>query len=193
MSNTDRSIKNITPVSYSINLIKFCSITLSDLIPIIFSYVAFNIYDNQPSIGYCGMLYSAYSIFFGLCFDFFEPINTLCLPFLEKNNIKLYSIKVWQLIFLNSFMYLIMLIIFCIFRYALLKNREKLPQDIIGSMEFGHIYVMTSGLAFIINNFLRGIHFIRINRKYQNGKYLFANLYCSKHNQYNFNFFDRKI
>ena len=68
------------------NLLVFASTTMTDYLPLVFSYAMFNATGQSHMTAVCGLLYSLFVIFFGFCFDFFEPVNTLCRPYLVKKN-----------------------------------------------------------------------------------------------------------
>ena len=90
-------------------------------------------------------------------FDFFEPVNTLCLPYLAKNNIRLYALKVWKIGILNILFYSFGLLIFGIVRYLIFYYQTNLLDQFLISLNFGYEFALLPGLAFMINNFLRGM------------------------------------
>ena len=97
-----------------------------------------------------------YILLFGICIDYFEPVNTLCLPFLEKGNVKLYSIKVWKVGFFNLLFYLVILLTFVIMKNIIYHYREEVSEDILKALEYSIQYVVILGGTNITGNFMRG-------------------------------------
>jgi hypothetical protein len=173
----------INPKTYILNLLKYCSITFNEIIPILFSYYIFNINQAQEQIKVVGMVYSSFMLFNGFAYDFFEPINTLCLPFLEKNNIKLYSLKVWKVGFFNFLFYLTGFTLFSIFRIVISQFDIKGYDFFLMSLGKTTKFMLMPGLAYTINNFFKGKSLLRIGYKHFNGKYFPVYVHiCLGHN-----------
>ena len=117
----------------------------------------FNWNDNAEATGICGIIYSLFVIFFGLCLDFFEPLNTLCLPFLAMDNFRLYTIKIWKVALWNLGIFLACLMVFALFKNVLFRFPKVLSLELMTSVNHLYTYIFLGGVPSIINNFLRGI------------------------------------
>jgi hypothetical protein len=157
MHKEETKVFNSSLIDYIKNLLKFCSSSLTDIFPIMFSYFIYNHNDNDISISITGMIFANFTLFFGFAFDFFEPVNTLCLPYLAKNNIKLYALKIWKVAIFNILFYCFGLLGFGIIKFLIFKYQETLLDNFLLSLEYGFKFALIPGLAFSINNFLRGI------------------------------------
>ena len=155
-NNSSKVLHNSLPL-YLKNLFKYSCTTTSDIFLIIFCYMILNLNKSTHFISIVGMMYSNYTIFFGFSFDFFEPVNTLCLPYLAKNNIRLYALKVWKIGILNILFYSFGLLIFAIVKYLIFYYQTNLLDQFLISLNFGYEFALLPGLAFMINNFLRGM------------------------------------
>ena len=137
------------------NLLKFSSVSFSDCFPGVFCFYIFTLAGSEELIGVAGIIRSLYILFLGWCSNFFEPINTLCLPFLTKKNFKLYSLKVWRLGVFNIIFWFMFSCLFLIFKRILL--RFTLSQDLIASLDAAPEFFLLVGLSSIMGGFLRGI------------------------------------
>ena len=140
--------------NFLINFVRYSSTTMTDVFLILCLYFILNLFNNQASIKMCGMLYSLFTLFLGAGFDFCEPVNTLCAPFLAKQNKLLYNLKVWKVLVLNLLFYFtgacVLLIV------TLLASSAKIPQILKTALNLCFKFVMFPGVTFAINNFLRG-------------------------------------
>lgn len=111
---------------YLLNLAKYCSVALNHVVPVVYSFYIFNLNDSSDSIKTTGLIFCFYCIFIAFAFDFFEPINTLCLPFLEKGNIKLYSQKVWKVGMFNLVFFVFGFAAFMLFKVVVTHYTDPL-------------------------------------------------------------------
>ena len=170
MSKFNDSVSDNSISSYIQNLFKFSCSSLTDIFPIIFSYFVYNLNNNDVGISIAGMIFANFTLFFGFAFDFFEPVNTLCLPYLAKNNIKLYALKIWKVACFNVLFYLFGIICFSFVKVLIFKYETSLLENFLLSLRYGYLFALLPGLAFTINNFLRGnILNFRSHEQHQDG------------------------
>jgi hypothetical protein len=151
MKNEKISLKE-----YSKNLGIYICNMITDYVPILFSFYIFAKNSKENEIANAALIDSFFVFFFGFCYDFFEPVNSLCIPFLVKNNKELYALNVWKVGIFNI-IFFICCSILSFFVYSLFHlSNEQYLINYLPDKYFLFLYIFTVGLLFTINNFLRG-------------------------------------
>ena len=147
--------KQTNAKDYLLNLFKYSSMALNDVVPITYSYYIFNLNDSSECIKIAGLMFCFNNIFTAFAFDFSELISTLCLPFLEKGNTELYSQKVWKVGVFNVFFFVFGFLAFCAFK-MLISGYLDLSSFVHSSLEQTPKFILLAGLPQTASNFCVG-------------------------------------
>ena len=138
-------------------LVQFCSTTISDIVLTICTFAFFNINNNSQAIGVCGLIDCFFMIFFGFCCDYFEPVNTLAMPFLALKNFGLYAKKIWQIGMFNLIFFVACFLLYFFAKMLIFYFVNSMASDLIQMFDNFHLFLAFSGFPFIVNNFIRGV------------------------------------
>lgn len=166
MNSPTLSVRNFTW-----NMIKYSSVSFADCFPGLFCFYIFSKVKQEKLIGVASLLRAIYVIFFGWCYNFFEPVNTLCLPYLAKNNLPLYSTKVWKLVMFNLLFFLTAFLGWATLKRALLSVPMHWSPEMLMSLHFSQEFHFLAGAFAITGKFLRGNFNPRSGLQYQTRRY----------------------
>ena len=142
------------------NLLIYISTSMTDYIPILYCYSMFNYTGHSNLTAQTGILYSLFIILFGFSFDYFEPVNTLCSPYLVKKNYKLFKLNLWKVFFFEMIFYASGFIVSLLLR--LLPVYFEFSETMESAISLIPVYALTVGLTNMFNNFSRGKSYILV-------------------------------
>lgn len=141
---------------YFKNLLIYVFNMVSDYLPILFCFYVFSLNHKESTISKAALIDFFFIFFFGFCYDFFEPVNTLCIPSLVKQNYSLYTLNLCKVALFNA-LFFIGCFVFSMAIYVILAvSGSHRVLSYLPNLWYLVAYVWSAGLLFIINNFVRG-------------------------------------
>lgn len=134
-------------------LVLFSTNTM-DYLSIVFCYSMFHYSGESELTAVAGLVYSMSILFFGFSMDYFEPVNTLCRPYLVKENFALFKLNLWR-IFLYEMLFYVGGILFCLI-FSFCAGFFEISETFSRALSHILVFGLSAHFCYMINNFMRG-------------------------------------
>lgn len=158
-SNSDK-FSSVNFLSFAKYTSYYACLLIFDYIPVMYTFYLYNQKDVTQFTSMSGLLESLFYISLGYCFDFFEPVNTLCGPLFSEKKYPEFTLNLCKIFMFNMLFYILGNILILLFQFVINGNSDLFRPILVASYSYLFIYTSTAMLAFTLNNYIRGNFYI---------------------------------